>query len=122
LDLGALRHEAAGSLAERAGVSKATAARLSRRLDDVGIAHAAVVLRSRAHGPTTVDSMTATVGLPNRLCATLAGRIGGPAADGLRAIEEIHAEWAVHRRLWAEPTRFPRRVVGRALHGKASRL
>ena len=57
------------------------------------LTHASVVLRSRAHGPTIFDSMTATVSLLNYLCASLAGRIGGEAADRLRAIEEIHAEW-----------------------------
>ncbi|SFI51991.1 MurR/RpiR family transcriptional regulator [Albimonas pacifica] len=57
------------------------------------LTHAAVVLRSRAHGPTIFDSMTATVSLLNYLCASLAGRIGDQAADRLRAIEEIHAEW-----------------------------
>ncbi|MDF2233376.1 MurR/RpiR family transcriptional regulator [Albimonas sp. CAU 1670] len=57
------------------------------------LTHAAVVLRSRAHGPTLFDSMTATVSLLNYLCASLASRIGADATERLRAIEELHAEW-----------------------------
>ena len=49
-DLGALRHENAGSLAERAGVSKATAARLFRRLGYAGYKAAQREARAEEEG------------------------------------------------------------------------
>lgn len=54
---------------------------------------ATVILRGRSSGPTLFSSMTSTVSLMTYLCARLAGRIGDQAADRLRTIEEIHAEW-----------------------------
>ncbi|MGR3781765.1 MAG: MurR/RpiR family transcriptional regulator, partial [Albimonas sp.] len=50
-DLGALRHENAGSLAERAGVSKATAARLFRRLGYAGYKAAQREARAGTQAP-----------------------------------------------------------------------
>lgn len=52
-----------------------------------------VILRGQATGPTLFGSMTSIVSLLTYLCARLATRIGEPAIDRLRTIEEIHAEW-----------------------------
>ncbi|MGY6548264.1 MAG: MurR/RpiR family transcriptional regulator [Roseinatronobacter sp.] len=54
---------------------------------------ASVILRGRSDGPTRFGSMTATVSLLTYLCARLAARIGGPAQDRMRQIEQIHSEW-----------------------------
>jgi DNA-binding MurR/RpiR family transcriptional regulator len=52
-----------------------------------------VILRGRASGSTFFGSVTPTVSLMTYLCARLASLLGMPAADRLREIETIHAEW-----------------------------
>lgn len=56
-------------------------------------ASASVVLRCRSIGVSMFDSMAATVSLLTFLCASLVARIGDPAIERLRQIENIHADW-----------------------------
>ncbi|WP_238365374.1 MurR/RpiR family transcriptional regulator [Mesobacterium pallidum] len=55
--------------------------------------NASVILRGRTSGPTLFGSLTAPISLVTYLCARLASELGFPAADRLRAIASIHAEW-----------------------------
>lgn len=52
-----------------------------------------IILRGQANSPTLFASMTSIVSLLTYLCARLAVRIGEPAINRLRTIEEIQAEW-----------------------------
>ena len=53
----------------------------------------ATVLRCRTRGLGAFDSFTAAVSLMVFLCSALANRIGEPAVDRQRVIDEIHAAW-----------------------------
>lgn len=53
----------------------------------------AVVLRCRTRGAGAFASLTSAVSLLAYLCAALASRIGEPAVDRQRLIEEIHIAW-----------------------------
>ncbi len=74
--------------ARHAGAHVVFVTDLTGRLEGEGI-----VLRCRARGLGAFDSFTGAVSLLHYLCAALAQRIGEPAMDRLRLIDEIHAEW-----------------------------
>jgi DNA-binding MurR/RpiR family transcriptional regulator len=74
--------------ARHAGAQIVFVTDLTGRLEGEGI-----VLRCRARGLGAFDSFTGAVSLLHYLCAALAQRIGEPAMDRLRVIDEIHAEW-----------------------------
>lgn len=54
---------------------------------------ATVTLRCRTKGSGVFDSVVAPVSLIGYLCSALSLRIGQPAIERLRFIEEIHDEW-----------------------------
>jgi DNA-binding MurR/RpiR family transcriptional regulator len=53
----------------------------------------ATILRCRTRGLGAFDSFAAPVSLVSWLCTALAARIGEPAVERLRRIDEIHAAW-----------------------------
>lgn len=57
------------------------------------LAGEATILRCRTRGLGAFDSFAAPVSLVSWLCTALAARIGEPAVERLRRIDDIHAAW-----------------------------